>query len=175
MGVLDDIEKRRGRGTEREKERTDKPKPSSTDSETLQRRKRLVKETIDDFASFAATLKGDDTSDPGNLPAIIRSNAEDLAFGIAAIAERLTPLGMLIDRVCGRGGILSIARSFSSIGKWIVYRIRTNKARRAAYIGQTPDGRNVFTDAEGFAALDDGTRLEQGSVIHSPDGETLVV
>lgn len=157
-------------------EKEPKPKVSATDSETLNRRKRLVRETIDDFASFAATVKGDDDSNPGDLAGIIKRNAEDLAFGIAAIAEKMTPLGTFIDRVCGRGGILSIARSFSSIAKWIVFRIREGRANKSSnFLGTLDDGREVWTDDEGYACLADGARLEQGSVFTRPNGETVSV
>lgn len=97
------------------------------------RRKREVAGTLRELADLAADFRGrDGGSDlPEHLADLIRRDADPIATSIAAIAEKLTPLGTIVDWTCGRGGLLTIATGFSGLLRWLLRSGRNRNAQSA--------------------------------------------
>lgn len=93
--------------------------PRRTDQsgrERQSRRARQVRETLEELTTFSDELRGRNDDVPAQqLADVIRRDASKIADSLAWVAERLTPVGLLIDRTMGHGGIITIARGFTGV------------------------------------------------------------
>lgn len=112
--------------------RADRPKASTGSRGGSQSsRKRKVKETLDELADTIDDLSGRRTSEePLTFPEMLRSYGDGIAGSLAWTAERVTPLGLVIDRMLGHGGIVTIAQGFLRPGRWLLVRWRGWAASR---------------------------------------------
>lgn len=100
-------------------------------------RKRKVKETLDELADTIDDLSGRRTEgEPLSFPDMLRQYGDGIAGSLAWTAERVTPLGHVIDRTLGHGGLVTIAQGFLRPGRWLLVRWRGWAEQRAAEEGE---------------------------------------
>lgn len=113
--------------------RAERPKASTGSRGGSQgSRKRKVKETLDELADTIDDLSGRRTEgEPLTFPEMLRSYGDGIAGSLAWTAERVTPLGLVIDRTLGHGGLVTIAQGFLRPGRWLLVRWRGWAAQRS--------------------------------------------
>lgn len=123
--------------------RADRQKASSSSRGGSQgSRKRKVKETLDELADTIDDLSGRrQEGEPLTFPEMLRSYGDGIAGSLAWTAERVTPLGLVIDRTLGHGGLVTIAQGFLRPGRWLLVRWRGWAASR-----QQEEEGLMFTD-----------------------------
>lgn len=97
-----------------------------------ERRRKMVRETIDELTEVAVELRQGTGTEPGRLADVLRRDADRIATSLSWIAERVNPLGSLIDVTMGHGGAITIARGFNGVGLWFLRTWRKALAGRAA-------------------------------------------
>lgn len=110
-----------GRGSSEGSPRRGTPKSGNRQ----ERRARQVRETLQELTAFSDELRGRSTEPAVDLADVIRRDAVRIAESISWVAERFNPLGTLIDWTTGHGGVITIARGFSGVGRWVTRRWRT--------------------------------------------------
>jgi hypothetical protein len=143
---VDGAPKRRGR-----------PKGSSRGSVRRERREQAVKETLLELAQFSDEMQGRGQAAAETLAEVIKRDAGKIAISLSWVGEKLTPVGFLIDRTMGHGGVITIARGFNGVIMHAVRSWRELLQRRAAeaeFEQLNETGSDAAADAD--AASDNG-------------------
>lgn len=154
--------KQKAKGTEQAPRRGRAQTGSGTRQE---RRRRAIRETIDELTEVTIELRRGTGEDPGNLADVLRRDADRLATSLSWIAERVNPLGRFVDLTMGHGGAITIARGFNGVGLWFLRTWRQALARRQSE-----------QEARGLATyLDEEEQEPEEILIFWRDGEGALV
>lgn len=96
-----------------------------------ERRRKAIRETIDELTEVTQELRGATGIEPEQLAEVLRRDADRIAVSLSWIAERVNPLGRLVDLTMGHGGVITIARGFNGVGLWFLRTWRKALAARA--------------------------------------------
>lgn len=112
----------RGPGRPRKDGSPARPRETGAESKSQERRRKVVRETLIEVATFQDQLAGLETGDPSRLADVIKRDADKIANSVAWIAERFNPLGRGIDLLLGHGGPVTILRGFMGLGRFTLAR-----------------------------------------------------
>lgn len=124
---------KRARRERESRARGENPRPSQSRSrgETRQaRRAKAIHETLTEFLQFRAEVRGEETATPELLADVIRRDSKKIADALAWAAERVNPLGRLVDVLAGHGGPVTFLRGFLGVAGWTVRKWRQGLAER---------------------------------------------
>ena len=96
-----------------------------------ERREQAVRETLQELAQFSEEMQGRGTASAETLAEVIKRDAPKIAVSLSWVGEKLTPVGFLIDRTMGHGGVITIARGFNGVIMHAVRQWRELLHRRA--------------------------------------------
>ena len=99
-------------------------------SSSSSKRKQQARETILELVELADGIRGRGNGQPEDLADIARRDADRMADAIAAVSVRVPPFGMILDRVLGAGGPLSILLAFGPFVRKLLERMRQIKQER---------------------------------------------
>jgi hypothetical protein len=113
---------------------TPKRKRSGAKSESASspraRRKTAIASTLRELADLADDARGRGTELPEDLAAVIRRDADKIATTLAAVADKLNPVGWFVDATMGPGGVLTLAVGLSGVGRWLLRQWRAQLTSR---------------------------------------------
>lgn len=123
------------------------PRRRASASGRVNERRRKVAATIRELVELRDELGGVSTVPDEQLADVLRRDADAIASAVAWIAERLSPLGLLIDKTMGAGGLLSIAQGLSGLGRYTIRRWR-DRVERLSNLEPEPELPNLNPDLE---------------------------
>lgn len=118
-------------------------RPKGSGESRVEKRRRLIRETLLETVELADEARGRSEAPAEDLADVIRRDADRIAYSLAWVADKLVPFGTVVDFAFGRGGVLTVARGFSGVGRWVIRRWRTLLAERQAAAeaeAWTPEG-----------------------------------
>lgn len=115
-------------GTGESRPRRGRP-PGSRTASAHDRRRKQVRETLQEIVGFRDELRGTSTAEPSDLADVIRRDADKIAEMVACWCDILNPLGKVVDRFM-HGVVIATVRGLAGIATQMVKRMRESAEQR---------------------------------------------